>query len=399
MKNNGRLKRYVIVLVGLGLLLAGCWDRKEINDLAIVLATGIDYEDGRVELTAQIFIPRKASGGAGGGTGGAGESSPSGVTMVRTAEGSTIAEALNRLQRKVPRNMFWGHCEVVVISEEAGKQGLREYIDFLLRYPQFREHAYVFSSAEPTKELLALLDPLERSSAESLREMANMKLGTRVTVLDLAQSLEGPSRSAILSRMLILPPDPGQSKQTTTPYIKGLSIYKNGRYVRTAKEPLSVGMLLLSNELNNIIMPVELEREKGAFSIRPFEMKTELIPHVKGKDWSMEIKVRSKGEVVLNTTNANLTDPSKMVELEKAWSYRLKSLAEEALELAQHELQADLYKFSVEFRRHYPEQWKERHREWDSVFSNLDVKVDVRARIARTGKSTDPQGITEQSAD
>lgn len=269
----------------------------------------------------------------------------------------------------------------------------------MLRYPQFREHAYVFSSAEPTKELLALLDPLERSSAESLREMANMGLGTRVTVLDLAQSIEGPSRSAILSRMLILPPDPGQSKQTTTPYIKGLSIYKNGRYVRTAKEPLSIGMLLLSNELNNIIMPVELEREKGAFSIRPFEMKTELIPHVKGKDWSMEIKVRSKGEVVLNTTNANLTDPSKMKELEKAWSDRLKALAEEALELAQHELQADLYKFSVEFRRHYPEQWKERHRQWDAVFSNLDVKVDVRARIARTGKSTDPQGITEQSAD
>lgn len=107
-------------------LLSGCWDRIEINDLAIVLATGIDYEDGKVQLTSQIFIPRKASAGDSSGSGG----SPSGVTMIRTAEGRTIAEALNRLQRKVPRNMFWGHCEVIIISEQAGKRGIREYIDF-----------------------------------------------------------------------------------------------------------------------------------------------------------------------------------------------------------------------------------------------------------------------------
>lgn len=107
-------------------VLSGCWDRIEINDMAIVMATGVDYENDKVHLTAQIFVPRKAGGGDS--TGGSG--SPSGVTLIRTAEGQNIAEALNRLQRKVPRNMFWGHCEVIVINEDAGKHGLREYIDF-----------------------------------------------------------------------------------------------------------------------------------------------------------------------------------------------------------------------------------------------------------------------------
>lgn len=44
-------------------VLGGCWDRIEINDLAIVLATGVDYENDKVHLTAQIFVPRKAGGG------------------------------------------------------------------------------------------------------------------------------------------------------------------------------------------------------------------------------------------------------------------------------------------------------------------------------------------------
>ncbi|WP_337098319.1 Ger(x)C family spore germination protein [Paenibacillus sp. YIM B09110] len=387
-----------IALLLSGILLTGCWDRTEINDLAIVLATGIDYVDDKVQLTSQIFIPRKGGNGAESGGSGQGGSS-SGVTLIRTAEGSNIAEALNRLQRKVARNMFWGHCEVVVISEQAGKQGLREYIDFLLRYPQFREHAYVFSSSEPARELLALLDPLERSSAESLREMANMGLGTRVTVLKLAKSIEGPGQSAILSRMRVLPADPGQNRYTTTPYVKGLSLYKNGRYVNTVEEPLTVGVLLLANELNNLIMPLKMKDEKGSFSIRVIEMKAKLVPRIIDEVWNMQINIQAKGEVVLDTTDISLAESTRMDELERVWAERLENLANKALLLAQKKLKADLFDFSVAFRRRYPKQWKKQVHNWETRFSELDVKMDVQAHIVRTGKSIGPQGITGQDSD
>lgn len=54
----------IMLLLLSSILLSGCWDRTEINDLAIVLATGVDYKDGQAQLTAQIFIPRKGSGGS-----------------------------------------------------------------------------------------------------------------------------------------------------------------------------------------------------------------------------------------------------------------------------------------------------------------------------------------------
>ena len=59
-----------------------------------------------------------------------------------------------------------------------------------------------------------------------------MKLGTRTTVLELAQSIEGPNQSVILSRMLSLPPEEGQDKLVTTPYVKGLSLYKGDKFNR-----------------------------------------------------------------------------------------------------------------------------------------------------------------------
>ncbi|WP_186331601.1 Ger(x)C family spore germination protein [Paenibacillus xylanexedens] len=373
-------------------LLTGCWDRIEINDLAIVLATGVDYKNDQIELTSQIFIPRKAGGGDSTGSGG----SPSGVTLTRSAEGHTIAEALNRLQRKMPRNMFWGHCEVILISEDAGKKGIREYIDFFLRYPQIREHAYVFSTPEPAKNILALLDPLERSSAESLREMANMKLGTRITVLELAQSIEGPSQSVILSRMLSLPPEEGQDKLTTTPYIKGLSLYKGDTFIRSAQEPLTVGILMLANELNNIIMPVNVEPESGSFSIQPLEVKTILKPKISAGQWSMQVDVQTRGEVLLNTTDGNLTDPAVLKKLEETWASQLKEMAKSALRLSQREMRTDLFKFAVEFRRYYLKQWKEQEKRWEQIYSDMDVDLQIHAKVVRTGKSAGPQGIPDE---
>lgn len=381
-----------VILMLSGLMLSGCWDRHEINDLAIVLATGVDYADEQVQLTAQIFLPRKGEGSQSS-SGGGGGSSPSGVTIIRTAKGETAAEAMNRLQRRISRELFWGHCEVIVLSEQAGKRGLGEYIDFFLRYPQFREHAYVFSSKGPARSILEMLDPLERSSAESLREMANLNLGSRVTLLELARSIEGSSRSAILSQLLVTSPnreDLGQ--QENTPLMKGMSLYKNDKYVMTVTEPRSVGVLMLANQLNDIILPVALPPYKGTISILLTEARTTIRPRIANQEWSAYVLVKANGGVVLNTTDADLSKPAVQAELRKAWANRLKELAEDALLLSQKELKADLFHFSDQFRRYYPKQWRAQQKEWEAIFPHMKVRMETDTTIKTIGKSTESQG-------
>ncbi|MDP4086958.1 MAG: Ger(x)C family spore germination protein, partial [Bacillota bacterium] len=42
--------------------LSGCWDRREVNDLALVTAAGIDKKsDGLLELSVLVFIPKGSS--------------------------------------------------------------------------------------------------------------------------------------------------------------------------------------------------------------------------------------------------------------------------------------------------------------------------------------------------
>ncbi|MEH6996427.1 Ger(x)C family spore germination protein, partial [Neobacillus drentensis] len=66
----------LIYFCGSILFVTGCWDRTEVNDLAIVTAAAIDKkENNQIELSLQLFIPKSLSmgGGQGGGGGGGGQ--------------------------------------------------------------------------------------------------------------------------------------------------------------------------------------------------------------------------------------------------------------------------------------------------------------------------------------
>lgn len=187
------------------LFLTGCWDRTELNDLAIITAAGIDKKsESKIELSVLVYIPKAAGGDQMGGGGGGGQSQQ---VLVRSAEGETIAEAMSVLQQKFPRKLFWGHNEVFVFDEElARERNIRGGIDFIMRHPQTRERSHIFVSKQKVAKLFSLQPPLERDLAEVLRELASLRIGVEVTMKDLGQMFIGESGAAVLPYIEMLPP-------------------------------------------------------------------------------------------------------------------------------------------------------------------------------------------------
>ena len=134
-------------------LVSGCWDRVEINDLAIVTAAAIEKkENDQIELSIQVFVPKSLS--SGGGQGGAGGGSK--ITYTASETGKNIADALSKIQGKFPREIFWGQCKVFIFGEKVAKEGIQEQMDFLLRHPEPRGRAYVYISEGKAKPILEI---------------------------------------------------------------------------------------------------------------------------------------------------------------------------------------------------------------------------------------------------
>lgn len=119
------IKFNILLFASLCTLLTGCWDRKEVNDMALVLGAAIDKAgDKHIELTIQTLQPRNVSSdrqGSGSGP----------IISVRSAVGENLADAASKLQTKISRQIFWGHCKVFIIGKTLAKRGkLNQEIDF-----------------------------------------------------------------------------------------------------------------------------------------------------------------------------------------------------------------------------------------------------------------------------
>ncbi|GJM82919.1 hypothetical protein HMSSN139_54150 [Paenibacillus sp. HMSSN-139] len=116
-------------------LLAGCWNRRELNELGIAVAAGVDKEGDRYRLTVQVVDPGQvtAQKGASGGA----------PATLYTSEGDTILEAARRITQISPRKIYLSHLRVYLIGESLAKQGIGQVLDLLTRDHEIRTDFYL----------------------------------------------------------------------------------------------------------------------------------------------------------------------------------------------------------------------------------------------------------------
>lgn len=152
----------MFILIILNFILTGCWDKRELNELAITLALGIDKVEGEdeYEVTAQVVVPSAVS--MKDGTGG------TAVTLF-TENGETVYEALRRMTKVSPRKIYPGHLQMLIIGEELAKEGIGESLDLLARDWELRPDFYVVVAKDVTaREILNVTTDLESIPASKM---------------------------------------------------------------------------------------------------------------------------------------------------------------------------------------------------------------------------------------
>lgn len=397
-KGKGQLflKNILLLLFFSGtiLFLTGCWDRTEVNDLAIVTAAAIDKkEDNQIQLSIQVFIPKSLSmgGGQGGGGGGGGQ-----MTLTTSHKGVNIADALSKLQAELPREVFWGQCKVFIFGEKVAKEGIQEHMDFLLRHPEPRERAFIYVTEGEAKRFIELSSALERYSAEFIREQSKRQLGMQITMQDVDEMLTGIAQAAALPYLKISKQKQSLAKPFQYPRIFGTAVFKKDKMVGTMNERDTRGVLWLRKEIKGYTVNVKPEGEKGEVSLNPVSARINLIPRIQGDKWKIFVKINTEGAIAQNGTNLNFSDPNSIKVLEKAYNKGIKERIEQALLKTQHELKTDIIGFAEEFHRKYPKQWKRIEKHWDTKFPEVIVDIDVQAHVRRQGYINKPGGMPEE---
>jgi len=273
------LKKKLLIVCLCSTILTGCWDRVEMQDLAIITSAAIDVlEDGKTKISVQLFIPRSISSGE------TGEDVSAASTFVREGIGSSLADAISILQNNVPRRLFWGQCKIFIFGEEQAKNGIRKEIDLLARQSGPRGNSYLYVSKGKAAEILTLIPPLERYSGEALRKLSEDELGTSTTLKDVDIGLMGEGESVSMPFIKpLISEEHSRKPYETVPIIDGAAVFKKDQMVGTLNKKETRGLLWFKDEVKRSTLSIQVEGEEGEITMTPTLGNIKFKPNLKSK--------------------------------------------------------------------------------------------------------------------
>ncbi|SDP22737.1 germination protein, Ger(x)C family [Paenibacillus sp. yr247] len=185
-----RMSMTVLVVSVVSLLLSGCWDKKELNQLAIVDTLGIDVDPNSGEELSyyQVLNPSGLS------------SKPAGpatapVYTYKMGQEETISGLSLSTSRTLPRFLFTNDIQVYVFSLRITSDYYRKLLNQLESNTTRRSTGYLLMTDLPVESIMNSAIPLQQVPGKAIRNMIEIQenetgvYGTNIRPLDAVNSL------------------------------------------------------------------------------------------------------------------------------------------------------------------------------------------------------------------
>jgi spore germination protein KC len=378
-------------LLILMLMISGCWDRKEINDLAFISGSAIDLaNEGKIVGSVQISIPGSLQSGPNSGGRGSQEK-----FFVITAGGKNISDGVQSLQKKSSRQLFSAHRSVVFIGEPLARLGIEDVLDYFTHDPQNRLTTYVMVvKGSDAKEILKTKYPFEQAPIDAVKEMEVLGSELAVTLRDffVAASSEG-----IYPVMGVIKPDgSSETKGNQIFTLAGTAIFKHFKLIGYLNEKETYGFLWVAEKIKKVRIYAALPQVKGNINVLVTRATSSMIPQISGNKVKFKVLVHGDGRVEENNTSLDLNQPGNLALVRKAAEQSIKSQIQDFLFQAQKHYRSDVAGFGREIYRDHPRSWRLFKDQWDRKFSEADVSISVQINLRGAGMGSRPLHLKEK---
>lgn len=386
------MKLHKVAIVSLCLiLLTGCWSRRELNDLMIVLGIGIDWEDGEYVVSFQVVNPAQISAQK--------QEETRAPGTLYQGRGKSVFEAARSLTAEAPRKVYVGHLQLYVIGEKLARRGISDMIDNMLRDNEARmDFNVVIARGTTAESILKLYTPLEKLPTNnmllSLKTSEKNWAPTVSITLDevLDQLSTVGSELAVTGIRLIGNKEMADSPQNVAKFrppsrfrYSGIAVFKKDKLIGWLNENESKGYTDITNRLEST--SIQLPCGKNRYTvIEVTSSESKMRASVRNGEPVIRINVRSEGNIVgRHCPTVDVTDPATIAELDREASTYMRAHSEAAVKKAKA-LKSDILGFGVQLAKEHPVYWKTVKDDWNEhYFPNVQVEYDIKLNIRKTG--------------
>ena len=376
-------------------VLTGCWGQRELNELSIAFALGIDFVDGEYVVTTQIINPSELSPAR---QEGGGDQAP---VATYVAKGQTLFEAFRRLTKVAPRKVYFSYVRIVVLGETLARRGILDSLDFLLRKNEFRTDFYLLvargTRAEETLRVLTNFNPIPAEKVFSAIEKSESFWAAtgKVTIDELITDVIQEGREPVLTGLRIESDQGNQGAQESVQTIEqqasltlaDMGAFRGNKFIGWLSETESKGFNYTQNNVFDTITTVPCP-DKGKLAVKIRRSEATLRTKVTNGLPRGSISIQLEGNIGDVACDVDLSQEKTILALKRQTENKIRDVISESVHKAQKELHSDIFGFGEQLSRSDPHAWATLKNNWGDIFADMPIEIAVNVDIRASGSMT-----------
>lgn len=308
-----------ITIIALLLFLTGCYNYNELNDLAIVIAMGIDKIDNEYLVSLEIINTQKEDKT---------DTSTISNFSIYQAKGNTIEEAVKNISYICPKKIYLSHLEIIIYGEKLAKSGIKSSLDYFARNIEIRGNTIMLvAKNSKASDILKTITPINTINAQnivSLVKNVNNSLGTSIYVTfdDILSNYLNKNKEIIMPTIII------DEKNNNILKLNDTAIFKNDKLISFLNKENTLGYNILTNNIHEAI--INYQNKNYYISVLINKIKTEITTK---DNLNVDIFIKASGNITEVNSNINLEDEQVINEINKMIASKIKKIVKSSLSL------------------------------------------------------------------
>ena len=231
----------LLILIFLG---EGLNNYRELKDLAILTTIAVDKEDENYLVTAQIINPTKEKN----------------EIIVYEQRDKTIHKAIRKMIYDSPKKLFASHMQLIVVSEDIAKNGIKEIMDFFTKDSEISTDTNIVIAKGKAAELLTIKTPIVTDPSLNLVESikASEKFQGTITSVEITEMLDfllNDNKELILPSAIVIENEfYVEENYEKTILVSNMGYFKDDKLIGYLEEDDNMAYNFLNNNIKNAVI-------------------------------------------------------------------------------------------------------------------------------------------------
>ncbi|MCT4621614.1 MAG: Ger(x)C family spore germination protein [Marinisporobacter sp.] len=389
----------ILLLMGTTIVITGCWDRQEIEELGIVVGISIDHphttvgkkqeekeseeykdrKEHRLTVTQQFVVPKAVGEGSA-----STKADQRPYTNIST-EGDSFVQISRQFDTMTSRSSYYKHLKVIIICEHVAESiNMKKLLDTFLREPGIERDVQIMISKGCGKKVLEIEPVKEDLPSNALVALGkNMDSTSRMvrtlTLGDMSKKMTAES-SFLVPRVIAH----GKSVQLAgANIVKG----KTNKLIGWLGEEETDGINWILGGVKGGVVEAIDKKTKEVIGYGVHNVKSKIVPKVDGEEISFTVEIESEGSIEENwTMDGNEFEEEFIERARESIKEEISSIIDDGLRKTQKEFKVDVVGFGKKLSIKYPKVWEKVKDHWDEQFSKIPVKIKLEIYVRDFGE-------------